>query len=67
MKTMVIVLDVVTGLLIASTVICGLWMKGQPTVDPSSAGFHMGIALLTTASVAATLIVSTIAVYRLSA
>jgi hypothetical protein len=67
MKTVVIVLDIVTGLMIASTVICGLWMKAQPTVDPSSIGFHMGIALLAAAFVAVTLVVSTVAVYRLSA
>jgi hypothetical protein len=67
MKMVVIVLDIVTGLMIASTVICGLWMKAQPEIDPSSIGFHMGIALLAAALVAVTLVVSTAAVFRLSA
>jgi hypothetical protein len=67
MKTIVIVLDIVTGLMIASTVICGLWMKAQPEIDASSVGFHMGIALLSAAFVVVTLVVSTVAVLRLSA
>ena len=67
MKTVVVLLDVVTGLLIFSTVVCGLWMKAQPEVDPSSISFHMGIALLTVGFMVASMIVSTVAVYRLAA
>jgi hypothetical protein len=67
MKTAVVILDVVTGLLLFSTVICGLWIKAQPEIDPSSVSFHMGIALLTTAFVVISLLVSTVAVFRISA
>lgn len=67
MKTAILILDVVTGLLIFSTLICGLWIKAQPEVDPSSVSFHMGIALLTTGFVIVSLVVSTAAVLRLAA
>ena len=59
MKTVVVILDVVTGLLIFSTVVCGLWMKAQPEIDPSSVSFHLGIALLTAGFMVASMIVST--------
>jgi len=65
MKTTVVILDVVTGLLILSTLICGLWIKAQPEIDPSSVNFHMGIALLTTGFVLVSLVVSTVALFRL--
>jgi hypothetical protein len=67
MKTALLILDVVTGLLIFSTLICGLWIKAQPEVDPSSVSFHMGIALLTTGFVVVTLVVASVAVFRLAA
>jgi hypothetical protein len=67
MKTAVVILDVVTGLLIFSTVVCGLWMKAQPEIDPSSVAFHLGIALLTAGFMVASMVVSTVAVYRLAA
>jgi hypothetical protein len=67
MKTAVVILDVVTGLLIFSTLICGLWIKAQPEVDPSSVSFHLGIALLTSGFVVVSLLVSTVAVFRLAA
>lgn len=48
MKTLRVVLNVSTALLLASTAICGLWLRSQgATVDPSSIGFHMTIGLLT--------------------
>ena len=67
MKTVMIILDVVTGLLIFSTVMCGLWMKSQPQVDPSSISFHLGIALLTVGFMVASLVVSTVTIFRLAA
>jgi len=67
MKTAVLILDLVTGLLIFSTLICGLWIKAQREVDPSSVSFHLGIALLTTGFVIVSLAVSTFAVLRLAA
>ncbi len=67
MKTAVVILDVVTGLLIFSTLICGLWIKAQPEIDPSSVSFHLGIALLMSVFVVVSLLVSTVAVFRLPA
>lgn len=67
MKTTIIILDAVTGLLIFSTLICGLWIKAQPKIDPSSVSFHLGIALLTTGFVVVTLVVASVAVFRLAA
>jgi hypothetical protein len=64
MKTLVIILDIVTGLLLFSTLVCGLWINAQPQVDPSSVKFHMSIAILTVALTVGTLIVSTIGTLR---
>ena len=64
MKTLVIILDIVTGLLLFSTLVCGLWINGQPEVDPSSAKFHMSIAILTVVFTVVTLVVRTIGVLR---
>jgi len=58
MKTLTIILAVVSGLLMASTLICGLWMRSQPQVDPSSVTFHMGIALLTIVLSLATIVMA---------
>jgi hypothetical protein len=55
MKTFVIVMVIITGLLLASTLICGFWMRAQEQVDPSSISFHMGIALLAVLSTVITL------------
>ena len=46
MKTLRVILNVSAVLLLASTAICGLWLRGQATVDPSSVEFHMTIGLL---------------------
>jgi hypothetical protein len=45
MKALRIVMRVVSITLLASTLICGLYLKGQPVVDPSSIQFHMTIAV----------------------
>lgn len=66
MKIVVLVLSILTGLLMFSTVVCGLWIKAQPEVDASSISFHQGIALLTAAFVVVSLVVSTITVFRLA-
>jgi hypothetical protein len=50
-----------------TSLICGLWIKAQPEVDPSSVSFHLGIALLTSGFVVVSLLVSTVAVFRLAA
>ncbi len=50
MKALRVVLNASAALLLASTAICGLWLRGQgAAVDPSSIGFHMTIGLLTVA------------------
>lgn len=67
MRTTIVALDVVTVLLILSTVICGLWIKAQPQVDPSSIDFHRMIAFLTTGLVIVSLAVSAFAVFRTAA
>ena len=45
MKTAVIILDILTGILLFSTLVCGLWMRAQPQVDPSSIKFHMSVGI----------------------
>lgn len=67
MRTAVVVLDTVTVVLILSTVICGLWIKSQAEVDPSSVSFHMLIGLVTTGFVVLTLAISAVAVFRSAA
>ncbi len=50
MRALRVVLSVSAALLLASTAICGVWLRGQGTaVDPSSIGFHMTIGLLSVA------------------
>lgn len=46
-----------TLVLLASTLICGFWLRysGQ-AIEESALNFHMTIALLTTASVLATIV-----------
>ena len=58
MKTVIVIMAVLTGLLMLSTLICGFWMRVQETVDPSSISFHMGIALLSVVLALATLVVA---------
>lgn len=53
MRTLAVILDVVTGLLLFSTIICGVWIKTGPKAEAGSVGFHLGIALLTAAFVVA--------------
>ncbi len=51
MRALRVVLNVSATLLLASTAICGLWLRGQgAAVDPSSIGFHMTIGLLSVAA-----------------
>ena len=58
MKFTIIATTALTGLLIFSTVVCGLWIKGQEAVDPSSVSFHMSIALLTVLFTVLTLVLT---------
>jgi len=46
MKALSIAIALLTGLLIVSTLICGLWIHSRPEpVDPSSITFHIKIAV----------------------
>ncbi len=48
MKVLRVALNVGATILLVSTAICGLWIRGQgAAVDPSSIGFHMAIGLVT--------------------
>lgn len=67
MKTIMIITAVVTGLLIFSTVICGLWIKFSPDVPDvaSSTQFHMVIGLLTALFSVISIVVGFVAVNRI--
>ena len=63
MKTFVIVLSIITGLLLFSTTVCGLWIHGQGAKLADYAGairFHIQIgattAVIGMATVVATLV-----------
>jgi hypothetical protein len=67
MKTAMIVMTVISGLLIFSTVICGFWINSNPDqVEDieSSVNFHKAIALMTTLSVAVNLGIGVAAVLK---
>ncbi len=55
MKTLFISGSILTVLMLASTVICGLWLKFHQPVDPSSLQFHLMIALASLVLTIATL------------
>jgi hypothetical protein len=58
MKTTLIILAILTGLMMLFTVICGLWMHAQEEIDPSSVNFHLGMALVTVLLTAITLVLA---------
>jgi hypothetical protein len=56
MELLTTLLIVLTGLLLFSTTVCGLWMKfTNEVVEPSSKNFHVVIALLTVLSTVLTI------------
>ncbi len=67
MKTTMIITAIVTGLLLFSTVVCGLWIKANPGMEDiaSSIKFHMFIGLLTVAASAVSVVLGLVAVNRL--
>ena len=67
MKTIMIITAVVTGLLIFSTVVCGLWLRFSPDIEDiaSSKNFHMTIGLLTAAASIVSVVVGLVAVNKL--
>lgn len=59
MKTVSIVLSIISLILMASTLICGFWIRSHTAIgapaDASSVTFHMQIAVASAISVLATL------------
>lgn len=68
MKTITMIMAVLTGLSLFSTMVCGLWMRysGEEIVE-SSLNFHLGMAVLTALLTAVTIVMALAQVYRLSA
>jgi len=62
MKIALIVLSVIDVLMLASTLICGFWIRSQQGLnpDPSSLSFHAGLAVASTVLVLITLILAII-------
>lgn len=67
MKTTMIITAVLTGLLIFSTVVCGLWIKYSPEVEDlaSSVNFHMLMGVLTAVASVVSVVIGLIAVNKL--
>lgn len=65
MKTLVVGGAVLTVVMLASTIICGLWIQshGQPA-DPGSLRFHMLFGLATALVSLATVVIAAAAVMR---
>ena len=48
MKTAVLIMSIVTGVLLFSTCVCGLWIRySGEAIDDSSINFHMVIGIVT--------------------
>lgn len=50
MKTILMIISIITGLLLFSTTVCGMWIRSQslsPAEYASSVGFHANIAYAT--------------------
>ena len=45
MKTIYLIVGTLTGLLLVSTLICGLWIKANHINDVESLNFHMNIGI----------------------
>jgi len=45
MKIVINAISILAIISLLSTLICGLWIGQQPSVDPSSISFHKGIAI----------------------
>ena len=66
MKTTIIITAILTGLLLFSTIVCGLWIRNSgELVEESSIIFHMVIGLATALVTAGTVILALVSVYRL--
>ena len=58
MKTVILIMAIVTGVLLFSTTVCGLWVRYSGQADESSTQFHMVIGITTAAVTAITLILA---------
>jgi hypothetical protein len=58
MKMLEWIMIILTGLLLFSTVVCGLWLRysGKP-VEPSSLDFHMIVGMLAAISTVITIVI----------
>lgn len=56
MKILINIMSVLSLLGLASTLICGLWIKQQINVDASSINFHMTLGIISVILTAFTLI-----------
>lgn len=45
MKAFSLVIAIITGLLLFSTLVCGLWIRANKVTDVSSLNFHMNIGI----------------------
>ena len=63
MKIIAILLSSATGLLVFSTLLCGLWLRAKG-VTPEGVNFHVSLALVTVAAVVITVIAQLIFVLR---
>ena len=45
MKIVFLITSIITGFLLLSTMICGLWIKGNKVTDASSLNFHTTIGI----------------------
>ncbi|MDF2985575.1 MAG: hypothetical protein K0R50_1085 [Eubacterium sp.] len=45
MKVFSLIIAVITGLLLFSTIVCGLWIRANKITDVSSIKFHMNIGI----------------------
>ncbi len=68
MKTITMIMAVLTGLSLFSTMVCGLWMRNSGVeIVESSLNFHLGVAVLTAILTVVTVVMALVQVYRLSA
>jgi hypothetical protein len=57
MKTTILIMDIVTGLLFFTTIVCGLWLQDSgEEITQSNKNFHMTAGLLTSIATAITLV-----------
>lgn len=45
MKAIILIFAIITGLVMVSTLICGLWIRANKVTEVSSLNFHMSIGI----------------------